>query len=142
MKLKNYFIVTMLCLAMTLTGCLGIKIESQIKGDTEILSGQSFAITTIINVVKAKYPDKVDRLIRYCNITLASTDDEMFKAYFNNGLVLLADEFISDPVLSAAVTSILQSYKINIDTGAIDFDIGSLRTAKELIKRFRDQLAE
>jgi hypothetical protein len=112
-----------------LSGCFGIKF--QVVGDNELASIDKVAITTAVEVIKAKYPEKAQSIVRYCDIALKA-DDDMFEAYFNNGLQLLPD-MIKDPVIRGVVKGVLMSYRIDVDTGLIDFDDGALRRARQFM---------
>ena len=129
---------------MGLTGCglTGkLPISIQVVGDEELASIDQVALNTIAEIVKAKYPDRVDRIVRYCDIALASPDDQ-FEAYFNNGLQMLPDMFIGDPAIRGAVKGLLKSFKVNVDTESVIFDMGSLRRARQIITSFRDMLSD
>ena len=143
MKIRNYFLATVLCWVMALTGCSmtgKLPISIQVVGDNELASIDQVALSTITEIIKAKYPDRIDRIVRYCDIALASPDDQ-FEAYFNNGLKMLPDLFINDPVIRGAVKGFMGSFKINVDTESVIFDIGALRRARQIITALRDQLA-
>lgn len=136
--MKTIKALIVFCLLIAFTGCS--MLHMQIKDDAEILAAGSFITADLAQKIKQNHPDKVANYIRYCDIVLAEVNDDQVKAYINNGIDLLIDSQISNPAYAMAVKSLKNMFEIDVDTSQIKFDSGSLRTAKALVKIFRDQL--
>jgi len=142
-ELKNYMIMVMVmvCWIMLLVGCSHLPISIQIVDDEQIIDQAKPLIEGIaVELIKEHDQDTIDKIVAYCDKALALPDDKEFEAYFNNGLQMLPDLLISNPIYRGFVKGLLSSYKINVDTGNIDFDLGSLRVAREEITILRGLL--
>ena len=125
-----------LLVVLMFSGC----ITAQIKDDSEVLSAPSFIIESLADYMVINQADNVDSIVKYCNMILIEEDKKVAEAYIQAGVNILVDQYIDDPFISRRVKSLLNSFDITVDTGDINFDSGSLRTAKDLILIFRDQL--
>jgi hypothetical protein len=129
--------ITMILMALVLmSGCVLDVRTKQIVTDSMIESAGSYAVMDLARHIRKNHPGDVKRYIAECDKILSETNNEVIEAYINDGLNALIAEKIN-PVAALAVKNM---FYIDVDTGKIKLDRGSLRTAISLIKTFKGAL--
>src|SRR4030042_3296517 len=119
MKIKNYFIVTLLCLVMTLTGCFGM----QIKGDPELSAVAEIAARRIGYLVAQNENANLETIRKYCDYLLIQ-DDETVQKMALHGLRYLATKYTGDPLVADDLVTILKLLGIDLSVHDINLDWG------------------
>lgn len=132
MKKLATIIILLVCVVME--GCITV----QVKSDKEILAFPRMGLEIASGVIKDEYPGKVEKFIELSDKVLNADTDELFEFQFKKWVNGLSSS-IDNAILRNTAKAILNSFEVK-PTGDIDFDMGSLRTAKEMVRIFRDQL--
>jgi hypothetical protein len=132
MKIRNLILAVMMCFIMTLTGCLGLQIVS----NPEASAGPEYIASIIATeYIKAKYPDKIKKLIALSDAVLNASTNKDIEYAFNEWKDSLADS-VKDPAGKAAVKALLACYDIQID-GSAALDWGGRDKAIKAVDEFK-----
>lgn len=128
MKTLTLLLISFL-MCMTTFGCLGLKM--QVVGDEEIMSTDQVILSMITGIVKAKYHDKIDKVIGYCNEAL-DLDNDKLNDYIKDKIEEID---CNDSELNGAIKGLLKSLRVEVD-----MDGGEIRRARAIIESLRDML--
>jgi hypothetical protein len=143
-ELKVFIRFTMiLWVLVVLAGCGTFNkfMDTQIVGDLQVKALAEPAVKDLARHVIKNHPEDIQKYIRYCNLILTCDDKDQQESYLNIGIDTLIDRNVDNIYLSAILTSLKGSFDAKVNEH-INFDMGEMRTALNLVRIFKDTLED
>ncbi len=129
--MKNLWIIILL---FFISGCITL----QIKSDKELISAPGLIAQLAADYIVVKYPEEV-KTFKVLSEAVANASPKDAGRAFDIWLKALSSN-IEDPLLQRYANTIMNSFNVSIDN-SINYDMGSIRIAKEIARIFNAQLS-